>query len=758
VRRALAALTIALLASSGFAATVQAAPANPKVVIVVGAVHGQTGTYLQRGERAYREARKYTSNVVKVFSPCATWSKVKAAMQGASVVIYMGHGNGFPSPYRSSPYAQSQNGMGLNATCNAGHSNTKYYGEYSISREVDLAPNAAVLLHHLCYASGNSEPGKPNPTTSVARQRVDNYAAGFLRAGARAVIADGHSDPDYYLWALFSTHQTIDELWRAAPNFHDHVITFASQRTAGYTARLDPDGAASGFYRSLVMKAGLRTDDVTGAPRASTGADPAWFVVPGAASVAREGAPLWASPALDGTSAPLAIGTRIRIDGREGPTAAGVEVLAVHILGDDQSGYMAAGDLVPRDSAGPAIWDVDAGSGAFSPNGDDSADTFALGARITEDASWRVTWSDGDGDVLATSTGNGDEVAATWDGLDGSAPVPDGTYRWEIVASDEWGNPDGRRTGDVVIDTVAPVLSVGADVAAAGRPMVTPNGDAWSESVSIAVHGNETGTIALTVRNDTGAPMARGSFGMADGEGAVSWNGRTTAGTPVANGPYRLEMTPVDRAGNVGDRVTAGVDSFSSLKALSASPSTFFPQDGDGLAKSAKVRFELLHPATVTWRIVNASGTVVRTIATDQALPAGPRSFTWNGRNDAGALVPQGRYVSRVTATDGTYESTVTPGVYATAFRMSSNDSTPARGQRITITVVTAEPLKKAPYLAVYQPGVKGWGVSMSRASTSTYRVTIKLKSGSTGTVKFKVAGVDSKGGKNQSYLRLPIH
>jgi flagellar hook assembly protein FlgD len=758
VRRALAALTLALLASGAFATAAQAAPANPKVVIVVGAVHGQTGSYLRRGEEAYREARRYTSNVVKVFSPCATWSKVKAALQGASVVIYMGHGNGFPSPYRSTPYAQSQNGFGLNATCNAGHNNTKYYGEYYISREVDLAPNAAVLLHHLCYASGNSEPGRPNPTVSVAKQRADNYAAGFIKAGARAVIADGHRDPDYYLWALFSTHQTIDELWRAAPNFHDHVITYASTRSSGYTARLDPDGVSSGFYRSLVMRPGIRTDDVTGAPRASTDADPAWFVVPGAASVGRDGAPLHASVGLDGSSTPLPLDTKVRVDSREGPTAAGVEVLAVHTLSGNQAGYMAAGDLVPRDSAGPAIWDVDAGVAAFSPNGDGSADTIDLSARITESAEWRVTWTDGGGAALATSSGTGDEVVASWDGRDGSSVVPDGTYRWLIVATDEWGNPEGRRSGEVAVDTVAPALAVGADLAAATRPLVTPNGDAYGESVALPVEANEAGTIAMTVRNDAGGAVARDTFAMSDGAGTVSWNGRTTAGTPVANGPYSLELVPTDLAGNVGERAVAGVDSYSSLKALWASPSTFFPQDRDSLAKTAKVRFELLHPATVTWRIVDGSGKVVRTIATDQSLPAGPRSFTWNGRNDAGVLVPQGRYMSRVTATDGTYTATVSPGVHAAGFRMSSSDATPARGQRITITVVTAEALKKRPYLAVYQPGVKGWGVTMSRVSSTTYRVTIRLKAGSTGTVKFKAAGIDSKGGRNQTYLRLPIH
>ena len=46
------------------------------------------------------EAIKYTPNVVKVYSPNATWDAVKAAAQGASIFIYLGHGYGFPSPYK----------------------------------------------------------------------------------------------------------------------------------------------------------------------------------------------------------------------------------------------------------------------------------------------------------------------------------------------------------------------------------------------------------------------------------------------------------------------------------------------------------------------------------------------------------------------------------------------------------------------------------------------------------------------------------
>ena len=197
------------------------------MVIIVGAVHGQTASYRDRGDAAYAEARKYTPNVTKVYSPNATWSKVKAATTNANIVIYMGHGNGWPSPYTYDPKYTTKDGFGLNATAGNGDYNVKYYGEPYVD-DLDLAPNAIVLLHHLCYASGNSEPGKAEPSVSTARQRATNYAAGFLGSPARAVIADGHMGAAYYLRGLFTTNQSILSLWRNAPNYNGNEFSFAS--------------------------------------------------------------------------------------------------------------------------------------------------------------------------------------------------------------------------------------------------------------------------------------------------------------------------------------------------------------------------------------------------------------------------------------------------------------------------------------------------------------------------------------------------
>ena len=84
-----------------------------KVVIVVGP-SGSNTAQLQGQRQAVRaQARSYGANVVEIYSPNATWSRVKAAAQGAKVLIYLGHGNGYPSPYGAfSKY--TKDGFGLN--------------------------------------------------------------------------------------------------------------------------------------------------------------------------------------------------------------------------------------------------------------------------------------------------------------------------------------------------------------------------------------------------------------------------------------------------------------------------------------------------------------------------------------------------------------------------------------------------------------------------------------------------------------------
>jgi hypothetical protein len=253
IRRSVAAIALALVVLGGLATnpTPAAAAAGMKVVVVVGPAGSSTSRYIVSARRYASEARSYGARVVELYSPNATWTRVKAAAQGASVLIYLGHGNGSPSPY--GPFsALTQDGLGLNASAGHGNFNVKYWGEYYIRTQIRLAPNAIVILNRLCYASGNSEWGAANPTRAVAIKRVDNFGAGFLRANARAVFAEGITSASYILAGVFRSNKTIGQIFMGGPSaMGARDFTFSSVRTPGTRAWMDPM-APSRYYRSVI--------------------------------------------------------------------------------------------------------------------------------------------------------------------------------------------------------------------------------------------------------------------------------------------------------------------------------------------------------------------------------------------------------------------------------------------------------------------------------------------------------------------------
>ena len=246
------AMVTALVVSLGAVANpAPVSAAAVQVVIVVGPAGSSTGKYIDSARSYASQARSYGANVVEVYSPNATWSRVKAAAQGANLLIYLGHGNGYPSPY--GPFSKyRRDGMGLNSTAGNGHYNVKYVGEYQIGEEIQLAGNAVVILNRLCYAAGNSEWGTADPTRATAIKRVDNYGAGFIGAGAKAVFAEAISSVGYTIRALLKSERTVDSIFMSHPSASGaRDFTFDSVRTPGAVAHMDPPRAGK-YWRSVI--------------------------------------------------------------------------------------------------------------------------------------------------------------------------------------------------------------------------------------------------------------------------------------------------------------------------------------------------------------------------------------------------------------------------------------------------------------------------------------------------------------------------
>jgi hypothetical protein len=234
-----------------------------KVVVVVGPVGSSTSNYIYNARKYAAQARSYGATVIEIYSPNATWTRVRNAAQGANVFIYLGHGNGSPSPYGAFSVMRND-GMGLNATAGNGNYNTRYYGEYHLRTSIRMAPNAVVILNRLCYASGNSEWGRANPTRTVAKQRVDNYGAGFLRTNAKAVFAEGITSASYILSGLFRTSRSMGSIFMSSSNaIGTYDFQFASVRTPGSRAWMDPY-APSRYYRSVIGNLSMTAAQVRG--------------------------------------------------------------------------------------------------------------------------------------------------------------------------------------------------------------------------------------------------------------------------------------------------------------------------------------------------------------------------------------------------------------------------------------------------------------------------------------------------------------
>jgi hypothetical protein len=562
--------------SAGAAA--DAVVAAPKVVIVVGATEGTTASYRADADTIAAEARKYTPNVVKLYSPNATWAMVKAAAQGASIFVYLGHGYGYPSPYRPVLSPSVQDGMGLNAIGGVSDSDKQYYGESLIASDIRFAKNAIVLLNHLCYSAGSSESGDPEPTVSVARERVDNFASGWIRAGARAVIAQSWtSGVIYAIRSIFTTDQTIGSMWSAAPNRQGHEQPFVPVRNPQYLGRLDPDTMTTGFHRSIITAANFRTTDIVGGAGASltsgspdTTAPQLWTV----------DGPRTLSPNFDGVADRLSLLARWSetVSWTAEIRNAGGDLLRTQT----GSGHQAAvtwdarinGDLAP---AGGYTWTLHAKDLAGNPGADQSGPftiedqptpgtgvlSFVNATPITTTSStvtFALTFAgpvtglkvadltrvgSAPNCVLGAPVGTGAAYTIT---LTGCSTGTVGLYLNAGMVADAALNPGPAgpvSSPRVTIDTTAPKATAPKPGLRTGLAL-----DTSSTSQRLLIRITWSGT-------DTGAGIASYDIGRSyDGAAYQTIAGATTATslnwTMLPGHTYRFRVRARDKAGNVG--------------------------------------------------------------------------------------------------------------------------------------------------------------------------------------------------------------
>ncbi|MDQ6682897.1 MAG: cell wall-binding repeat-containing protein [Chloroflexota bacterium] len=171
--------------------------AGPKVAILVGPTAITDSTYLPFATNIAAAARAAGATVDMRY--CATPADALAATAGASIIVYLGHGSGYPNPYSAVLDPNVTNGWGLRNPAVAWAGRTagctdrvlKYYGESWVGANVKPAAGFAMIYSNACYAPGAGENEAASPASEqTALARVAYYSRTILRMGGTYYATD----------------------------------------------------------------------------------------------------------------------------------------------------------------------------------------------------------------------------------------------------------------------------------------------------------------------------------------------------------------------------------------------------------------------------------------------------------------------------------------------------------------------------------------------------------------------------------------
>ena len=226
------------LSLAGMLIEAVSAPAGEgqKVAIIVGPVGDElTPIYIDIAEAAAIRATELGATVARAYSPTATPDNVIAAVQDANIVVYLGHGVGFPNPYSDVLDPESVNGFGLQGPNARGdHADSwqdgtlKYYGEAWLAANAAPAPGWVMIHSNVCYAPGAGEGFDVAATPEVAATRVSNYSrAPLLEMGAGAYFAtDFYKSAAELVGSILSRPDaTFGEIYASETRYQEDAVS-----------------------------------------------------------------------------------------------------------------------------------------------------------------------------------------------------------------------------------------------------------------------------------------------------------------------------------------------------------------------------------------------------------------------------------------------------------------------------------------------------------------------------------------------------
>jgi flagellar hook assembly protein FlgD len=307
----------------------------------------------------------------------------------------------------------------------------------------------------------------------------------------------------------------------------------------------------------------------------------------------------------------------------------------------------------------PVISNHYANPNPYDPTSDANYGVVTIHYTLNTDAVVTVEILDG-GIIrdLGTSIKQPGANFVNWDGKQNHVNVDEGTYNYQITATNRWGTDVA--TGAITVHYATPqgTVPVVSNDSASPNPF-----DPYTQSTTITYTLNTTANVTVSILDGATVveTLANPGASKSAGVNTATWDGRDSSNNPFAEKNYTYSIYATNNSGNdtetgsvtvdyVGQSGTAPVISNDYV-----SPNPFDPND-----QTTTIYYTLNTSASVTVSVTN--GTYTRTLTSSASQSAGQNTVSWDGYLN-GTMASEGSYTYNIYATNSYGNDTETGSV-----------------------------------------------------------------------------------------------
>ena len=298
------------------------------------------------------------------------------------------------------------------------------------------------------------------------------------------------------------------------------------------------------------------------------------------------------------------------------------------------------------DKTAPSAF-VKTGNSIFSPDGDGKLDTMEIFQETSKEKSWFGEILDASGRIVKSyEYGEVPPASITWDGASSENTINDGFYTYKLYATDLAGN-----TGTAVTKTFELNTGTTEVLLSVSEKAFSPNGDKVKDSLVFTPQIKTSSAIVeykLTIYDAKENPVKTFADNRALPK-SISWNGTSDEGILCSDGTYSAKLFTVSKNGSETSVSTQSfeLDTIYPEANVQVPYLAFSPNEDK---RKDFIPLTISSSAETLWQgqILDKKGNVVKSYSwTGKA-----NSFDWDGCDEAGNIVENGKYSFTISATD----------------------------------------------------------------------------------------------------------